>query len=177
MQNLNKKNLFLLLWLAVLSVPQSVAGPSIKICIQAHCKPALTVELSDTCWANVKALFKANLSTDKDEQDNIVNAIALIESEIYNSLAQSDKEGHSASYLYADNGSRNSYLNYKTYLGLLLDEHLVTRHYLRKTISKQNWAGITSMGLLIQSLTDSNKYLLEKSDKLAKSPIISPYHP
>jgi len=59
------------------------AAPLVKLCINDDCKKPSNIEISDTCWRNVKALYDSPFSTDKDEQDNIVNSIALIEADVY----------------------------------------------------------------------------------------------
>ncbi len=155
---------------------KSYAGPLIKLCLNNDCKKRHNVEISDACWSEVKEIFAPPFPTDKDEQDNIVNAIALIESDIYSSVSKQNPQGSSASDLYTANSTKNNYRNIKKYLGVLLDNYLVKRHYLRKIITQSNWAGIENSTLLLQSLTDSKLYTLEANNsELGASAIIRPY--
>ena len=178
MKILNIKNsYFIIALLALLSFStQSFPGPTIKMCINEQCQNPVNIELSDVCWSELKTLFKSTLSTDKDEQDKIVAAIAFIDSDIYNTIASKEKEEQKADSIYEDNSSKNNYKNLKTYLGIMLDNHLINRHFMRKSITIKNWTGFTDTGILLQSLTDSKLYLLQKSDNLDDSAKITPYH-
>jgi len=155
---------------------KSFAGPMVKLCIDDDCRKPLSLEISDTCWSNIKDTFSSPFPSDKDEQDNIVSAIGLIESDIYNTLASKTPEADKAEDLYDDNSNKNNYRNIKNYIGVLLDNYLINRHFMRKTITIQNWTGFEKNALLLQSLTDSRIYILQSdSSKLGASPIISAY--
>jgi len=151
------------------------AGPVVKLCINDKCKKTQLIEISDSCWSNVKEIFSPTFQTDKDEQDNVVNAIALIETDLYQTLAKQSTDKTTASDLYSDNSSRNNMRNIKSYIAVLLDNYLAKRHVMRKTISQTNWTGLKESGLLIQSLTDSKLYIIEPNSELGVSPIIRDY--
>jgi hypothetical protein len=163
-----------LLCFAVFST-STYAGPVIKLCINDKCKKPQKIEITDACWSNVKEIFAPPFPTDKDEQDNIVNAIALIETDLYQTLAKQSTEKNTASDLYSDNSSRNNMRNIKSYIGVLLDTYLAKRHVMRKTISQTNWTGLKETGLLIQSLTDSRLYIIEPNSELSASPVVRDY--
>lgn len=155
---------------------KSYAGPLVKVCLNEDCKKPSKVEISDACWNQVKDIFSSPFITDKDEQDNIVTSISLIESDVYQALSNYSAETDNANDLYTSNSLKNTYKNTKYILGILLDQHMVKRHYIRNKITNRNWAGFESNGLLLQSLTDSNLYILESNNtELGSSSIITNY--
>lgn len=155
----------------------SFAGPVVKLCIKLDCKQPAKVEISDGTWAKVKDLHKTPLQSDKDEQDNIANSISLIETDIFTTLAQHlTKDSGTANKIFSDISIDNKIRNIKRYLGILMDHHLVTRHVLRNTITLKSWAGIEKSALLLQSLDNSELYLIKiTNSRLGTSPIIMPY--
>ncbi len=190
MQHLYTFTLLLILYLVN---PQSIAtaAPLIKLCLAEKCKKPLNIELSHAAWSSVKDLYSSPFSndkffSDKDEQDNIASSINLMESDIYYTLARryikdesSDRKKlirEKAQGLFASNSSKNNYRNIKTYMGVLLDNYLVTRHFIRKAMQQKNWVSLTEGGLLLQSLSDSKIYILQTNNSaLGKSPVITPY--
>jgi len=170
----------LLTLLTTLFSTPGVAGPVIKLCLKFDCKQATQIEISDSTWAKVKALYKTPLQSDKDEQDNIVNSISLIERDIYTSLAEhrfgNQKSKALAYKLYKDTEIDNKYRNLKNILAPLLDRHLIKHHVLRNTITLKSWAGIEKDALLLQSLNNSHLYLLKIIDSnLGSTVAIMPY--
>lgn len=154
----------------------SYAGPMIKLCVNNSCKNPVNINITDACWNEVKNIFNSTISTDKDEQDNIVTAAALIESDIYHSMAKQTPEDDEANDLYVSNSDINHYRNMKKYLAVLLDNYLVYRHLMRKTLTKTNWLGFKSHSLLLQSLTDSKLYILKiETKKLGETAVITDY--
>lgn len=154
----------------------SFAAPSTKLCINNECKKPLTLNITDSCWADVKEIFSTPFSTDKDEQDNIINAIALIEFDLYHSFAHHSSEKNNAENFYTDNSNRNNYLNIKNILNILLDNYMVTRHAMRKTTTQKTWSGIKTTGLMLQSLTDGQLYILQaEANELGNTALIKPY--
>lgn len=137
------------------------AGPVIKLCIEDNCKNPIKIKLTDPTWSNIKDLYKEALQTDKDEQDNIANSIALMETDIYSILATMNSNADTAETLYSSNSMKNNYRNLKSYLGVLMDQYLVSRHFMRKTLSHKTWTGSETYGLLLQSLANSQLYVLE----------------
>jgi len=155
---------------------QSYAGPLVKVCLDEDCKRPAEVKISETCWSQVKDIFSSPFSTDKDEQDNIITSISLIESDVYSALSKHTTETDDANDLYTSNSIKNTYRNTKYILGILLDHHMVEKHFIRKSITNTNWAGFESNGLLLQSLTDSRLYILESNNtQLGSSAIITSY--
>jgi len=155
---------------------QTYAGPLVKVCLDDDCKKPAEVTISETCWSQVKEIFSTPFSTDKDEQDNIITSISLIESDIYSALSKHTTEQDDANDLYTSNSIKNNYRNTKYILGVLLDQHMVEKHFIRKTITITNWAGFESNGLLLQSLTDSKLYILESNNtQLGSSAIIKSF--
>lgn len=166
--------------LAALFGNTAIAGPVIKLCLEFECKHPAQIEISDSTWAKVKDLYKTPFQSDKDEQDNIISSISLIEKDIYTSLAEfkanNEKPGKLAHKIYADIGIDNKYRNLKNILAPLLDHHLITQHFLRNTIKLKSWAGIEKNALLLQSLNDSQLYLLQIiASNLGNSVAIMPY--
>jgi len=172
----HRQNLVLFLLALLFISSKSFAGPLVKLCLDDNCKKPLRINITDTCWSNVKETFSSPFPTDKDEQDNIANAIGLIESDIYQTLASKLPGADKAEDLYDDNSNKNNYRNIKTYIGILLDNYLINRHFMRKTITIQNWTGFEKNALLLQSLTDSKIYTLQlDTSHLGASPVISNY--
>ncbi|RDH83984.1 MAG: hypothetical protein DIZ80_07570 [endosymbiont of Galathealinum brachiosum] len=156
---------------------KSLAAPQVKLCLDESCKSPLKIEITEACWSDVKEIFSPPFPTDKDEQDNIVNSIALIQTDIFNSVFKHNPDGNSASDLYTGNSRKNNYKNIKSILGILLDNYLINRHFLRKSITKRSWNGFESEILLLQSLTDSKLYTLEtNNNELGASAIIQTYN-
>jgi len=154
----------------------SFANTTVKLCIDKKCKTPYQIKISHACWKDVKEIFSAPFTTDKDEQDNIVNAIALIESDIYHSLAQQPDQRLNANGLYINNTIKNNFRNIKNIVGILLDNHLVKHHFMRKTIITTNWLGVQNTSLLLQSLNNSKLYVLEvPTRRLGESAVIRPY--
>ena len=122
---------------------QSYAGPIVKLCTELDCKHPANIEITDSSWSVIKDLYKAPFQTDKDEQDNMASSIALIEQDIFMTLAEhhsTDKNtARVARKLFGQIEQDNRYRNIKNVLGVLLDKHLVTRHYLRNTITLKSW--------------------------------------
>ena len=171
------QTLLLTLSLLLIFSTKSLASPQVKFCLDDKCKEPLKVEITSACWSDVKEIFAPPFPTDKDEQDNIVNAIALIETDIYNSAFKHNSDGSSASDLYTGNSIKNNYRNIKNVLGILLDNFLVNRHILRKSITKRSWNGFESETIVLQSLTNSQLYTLEaNNNELGTSAIISSYN-
>jgi len=155
----------------------TIAGPLVKVCLDDNCKKPAKVEISDACWTQVIDIFSSPFPTVKDEQDNIITAISLIESDIYLAISKQSAETDNANDLYTANSIKNNYRNTKHILGILLDNHMVKHHFVRKTITQKNWAGFKSYGLLLQSLTDSRLYILESNNtELGTSGIIKNYN-
>jgi len=166
----------LLLITLLLNLQATFAAPAVKLCINEHCKKPQIIKITEDCWADTKKIFSTPFSTDKDEQDNIVSAIALIEFDIYHSLASRSSEKNSAEDLYAENSNRNNYLNIKNILNVLLDNYMVTRHSMRKTITEKKWSGTKTTGLMLQSLTNAQLYVLQsETSELGDSAIVKPY--
>lgn len=175
-----KSYLFISLLSVLMFNSQSYAGPVVKLCTELDCKHPASIEITDSTWSAIKDLYKTPFQTDKDEQDNIASSIALIERDVFMTLAghhsTDENTALQARQLFAQIESDNRYRNIKNYLGILLDNHLVTRHYLRNTITLKSWAGIEKEALLLQSLDDSKRYLLKIIDiDLGQAPAIFPY--
>jgi len=166
----------LLIITLLLSSYKAIAGPLVKVCLDDDCKKPAKVEISEACWSQVKDVFSSPFPTVKDEQDNILTSISLIESDLYLSIAKQSTETKNANDLYTSNSTKNNYRNTKHILGILLDHHMVKHHYVRKTITQKSWIGFESHGLLLQSLTDSSLYILESNNTdLGTSGIIKNY--
>jgi len=157
-------------------ISTTVANTTVKLCIDKKCKNPYQIKITHACWKDVKEIFSAPFTTDGDEQDNIVSAIALIEYDVYHSLAQQPAQKLNADDLYTTNTIKNNFRNIKNILGILLDNYLVKQHFMRKTIINKNWLGVTNTSLLLQSLNSSKLYVLEShTRKLGESAAIKPY--
>jgi len=156
---------------------QCFAAPVVKLCLDVACKHPAKVQITDATWSNIKDFYKSPVSTDKDEQDNIVNSISLIELDVYQTLANSNPVNGDAQTLYNNSDTDTRYKNIKTYIGILLDSHLVTRHFLRKTINiPGKWYITEDKALLLQSLTNSELYILKITNfNLGEPTVITAY--
>jgi len=149
----------------------ALAGPTANICIDESCKKKASIVISNDTWQSVEEIYATPYPTDKDEQDNIVTSFSLLRADVYNTLSQNNSTNDSASVLYQLNSTDINYKNAKIFLSLLLDNHLIKRHYLRKTIKRSTWSkafswsgisnmsGMTSDGLLLQSLSSAQQYI------------------
>lgn len=161
----------------LLSSSLSMAGPSMKLCVDEDCRKAYRINISDMCWTNVKMLFSTPFTTAKAEQAAIVKAIALLKHDTYYELVKKVTFTDEAEDLYANSSNKNNYRNIKNYLGVLLDNHLIKYHVVRKTISQNHWGDFELNGLLLQSLTDSRLYILKtNTSHLRALPQIKSYH-
>lgn len=186
---MQRYNTFLLLltFITALYSSQNIAGPIVKLCLELDCKHPAKIEISDSTWSKVKDLYKAQFQSNKDEQDNIANSIALIEKDVFTTLAQHQATANNITNLkdihrqarktYYDIGIDNKHRNIKNYLALMLDKLLINRHFLRKTITLKSWAGIEKSAIVLQSLDNSQLYLLTIDDlNLGKTPVITSYN-
>lgn len=173
------QRLHILLILLTLSISsfQSFSAPVVNLCMDAACKQPVKIKITDATWSNIKDFYQSPVSTDKDEQDNIVNSIALMELDVYQTLASINQNTDDAQTLYNNSETDTKYKNIKKYIGILLDHHLVTRHFLRKTIHiPSKWYITKDKALLLQSLTNSELYLLQITDfDLGEPTAIIPY--
>jgi len=177
-----------LIGLNLLLSPIVLAAPSVNICIDESCKKKANVTISSDTWRSIKEIYATPYPTDKDEQDNIVSSYALLRADVYNTLSQNNTLSESANVLYELNSNDTNYKNAKIFLSLLLDNHFITRHYLRKTIKRStwsrafSWSGISNMnsvesdGLLLQSLKDAQQYIFTINGNDFSAPAtITPY--
>ncbi|VAW65559.1 hypothetical protein MNBD_GAMMA11-2851 [hydrothermal vent metagenome] len=178
-----------LLFFSLIISTYSVAGPEVKLCIKPACKSPVRIRISDPAWSSIKELYNTPFPQDKDEQDNMASAISLMEPDLYSTLAKRFSHNiqnneniktalikERAEDLFRANTAVNNYRNIKTYLGVLMDNYLVTRHFMRKTLNQKNWTGFTSSGIMLQSLQNSQLYILQiNHSDLGTPPVISPY--
>lgn len=178
-----------LVTISILLSPLTLAAaPTANLCIDESCKKKASIVISNDTWQSVEEIYATPYPTDKDEQDNIITAFSLLRADVYNTLSQNNSLDDSASLLYEMNSTDINYKNAKILLSLLLDNHFIKRHYLRKTIKRStwskafSWSGISNMsgkgsdGLLLQSLTDAQQYIfsIDGSD-FTESATITPY--
>lgn len=155
-----------------------LAAPVVEVCIDSRCKNPLRVEISTQSWRDVEAIFATPFPTDKDELDNIIIAFQLLRRDIYQSLENNNNLNQDAETLYASHDADTQYKNARHLLELLLDQHFITRHYLRKTIKQRKWHSFgqfVSDGLLLQSVSNGKQYVFKiNHELLALSPLIDP---
>jgi len=177
-----------LIGLSLLLSPTTLAAPAVNICIDESCKKKANITISSDTWRSVKEIYATPYQTDKDEQDNILASYGLLRADVYNTLSQNNTHSASAKVLYELNSTDTNYKNAKIFLSLLLDNHFIKRHYLRKTIKRStwskafSWSGISNMdsmesdGLLLQSLSDAQQYIFSIQGKDFSAPAtITPY--
>ncbi len=161
----------------LLTCQPTIASPSIKLCLNKNCKNPIYTNISYTCWTRINTLFSPTASTDIQEQKTIVKAIAMLKFDTYHSLVKKVSITDNAEDLYANSSNKNVYKNLKSYLGLLLDNYLIKRHVLRKSIMQNSWSPFGTDGLLLQSVTDSRLYILESNtSQLLATPSIKGYN-
>jgi hypothetical protein len=152
-----------------------LAAPAVEVCVDARCKNPVKIEINTQTWRNVEGIFTTPFPTDKDELDNIIIAFQLLQLDLYQSL-QNNSRNQDAETLYAQRDADTHYKNARRLLGLLLDQHLITRHYLRNTIKQRKWHSYgqnVSDGLLLQSISDAKQYVFKiNRELLAQSPVI-----
>lgn len=155
-----------------------LAAPEIQLCLDAHCKDTVKAEISTQTWRDVEQIFASPLPTDQDELDSIIIAFQLLRLDIYQSLQNNNSLNLDAQTLYELQDADAHYKNARQLLGLLLDHHLVTRHYLRKTIKQRKWYSFgknISDGLLLQSVNNAKQSVFKiNRELLALSPVIDP---
>lgn len=148
------------------------SAPSIKMCIEESCRKPHIISIKHKTWSEVKAIFAAPVNSDIDEQDNMTVSIRLIEDDVYSQLASLSQEHDDASSFYAANSEKLNYKNLRRIIGVLLDAHLVARHFLRHTLRSIHWRGEQIDGLVIQSLTDSGLYVIQKDTASLHAPLV-----
>jgi len=177
-----------LLFILLTTNTWSLAGPLVKLCLESACKKPTSIKISTAAWTDIKDLYASPFPSDKDEQDNIASAISIMESDLYYTLAsqlnhngkQRSKESIKAlsKDLFRNNTTENNYRNIKRYLAVLMDNYLVTRHFMRKTLNQRDWSGLISSAIMLQSLQSSQLYVLQiNNTDLGVSPVITAYTP
>ncbi len=155
-----------------------LAAPVLQVCVDARCQDTVKVEISAQTWRDVEEIFATPFPADKDELDNIIIAFQLLRLDIYQSLENNNSLNQDAQTLYALQDVDTHYKNARHLLELMLDKHLITRHYLRKTIKQRKWYSFgqnVSDGLLLQSINDAQLYVFKiDRELLALSPLIDP---
>lgn len=155
-----------------------LAAPVVQVCIDANCEDTVKIEINPQTWRDVESIFATPFPADKDELDNITIAFQLLRLDIYRSLQNNNNLDQDAETLYALQDVDTHYKNARHLLELLLDRHLVTRHYLRKTIKQRKWHSFgqnVSDGLLLQSVNSGQQYVFRiNRELLSLSPVIDP---
>lgn len=155
-----------------------LAAPVVDICLDARCKDTLKIEISAQAWRDVEEIFTTPFPSNKDELDNTIIAFQLLRLDIYQQLENNNSLNQDAETLYALRDADTHYKNARQLLELLLDHHLMTRHYLRNTIKQRTWHSFgrkVSDGLLLQSVNDGQQYVFKiNHELLSLSPVIEP---
>ncbi len=147
-------------------------APSINLCMEENCRQTHKITISFKTWKEIESIFASHSNSDIDEQDNLLTSIKLIEHDIYSQLAESNHQTKQPGDIYTSNSEKLNYKNLRRILGVLLDNHLVERHFLRHTIRSNHWRGQKIDGLVIQSLTDSRLYVLSKDTSNLNAPFM-----
>lgn len=146
-----------------------LAAPVVQVCTDANCRDTVKVEINTQTWRDVQSIFATPFPADKDELDNITIAFQLLRLDIYRSLQNNNSLNQDAD---------SQYKNARQLLELMLDRHLITRHYLRKTIKQRKWHSFgqnVSDGLLLQSVNSGQQYLFRiNRELLTQPPVIDP---
>lgn len=155
-----------------------LAAPEVNICLDDRCKDTVKVEISAQAWRDVEEIFTTPFPSNKDELDNTIIAFQLLRLDIYQRLENNNSLNQDAETLYALRDADTHYKNARHLLELLLDRHLISRHYLRNTIKQRTWRSFgqkVSDGLLLQSVNDGQQYVFKiNHELLAQSPVIEP---
>lgn len=155
-----------------------LAAPVAHICVDTRCKDTVKVEINTQTWRDVESSFATPFPADKHELDNIIIAFQLLRRDIYQSLENNNSLNQDAETLYAQQDADTHYKNARHLLKLMLDQHLITRHYLRKTIKQRKWYSFgqnVSDGLLLQSVNDAQQSVFKiNRELLTLSPTIDP---
>lgn len=167
-----------LLFLLSLYHGSLLAVPVVDICVEADCKNTVKVEISRQSWRDVKEIFATPFPSDKDELDNTIIAFQLLRLDIYRSLENNNSLNQDAQTLYAQQDADTHYKNARHLLALMLDQHFITRHYLRTTIKQRKWYSFgqnVSDGILMQSIDNGLQYVFKiNRELLTLSPVIDP---
>ncbi len=153
--------------------------PHIRLCSDLACRQAVLITPGRESWNHVLSLYKNSLLDESEELDSLPASIQTLELDIYQQLSQQDSLGRSAQTMYSDNSEKLNYKNLKRIIAVLLDEHLVTHHYLRNTQTLTNWRGQQQIqGLMIQSIQNGKRYLIRKNTAILNAAVtIIPYQP
>jgi len=169
---------YTLLFLLSLYSSALLAAPVAQVCADARCKDTVKVEISTQTWREVEEIFATPFPADRDELDNTIIAFQLLRLDIYRNLQNNNRLNQDAQTLYAELDADTQYKNARHLLELMLDNHLINRHYLRKTIKQRKWYSFgqhVSDGLLLQSINDAQQYVFKiNRELLALSPVIDP---
>ena len=156
---------YLILFLSLSFLQNSYAGPTVSLCIDGDCKSSIKVSISDEDFSNISEVFiTPSESSSQSERELIARAIALIEKISLGMLSTKTIDDISAQKLHNNMNDKDKTINYKTFIGLLLDHRLIQQHILRKSEKRTSWTGKTEYSIVIQDLKNGKLYAVDASN-------------
>lgn len=155
----------------------ALAGPKIPVCIDGDCETKLHVKITDEAWSEIETVFSNPITDDKQERDYIAKAYAIIEKDVFTSLSKKANDSLSPAQVHERMNDRDEAYNSKTFISLLMDNHLATRYYLRKTEKRKSWLQLNEHAIIIQSRGNAKTYAINTTvDGYGIEPKIEKYH-
>ena len=168
---------FITLFVLLLVSTTCLAAPELAVCFDGNCETKLNIRLSDDAWSEVEELFVDKIISNKKERQCIAKAFAIIEKDVFETLSKKTNNELSAEQVHARMNNRDEASNSKTFISLLMDNHLSNRYYLRKTEKRSSWFGFIEHAIIIQSRSNAKTYAIDTTQLgFAKEPEITPYH-
>ena len=153
------------------------AAPEITICFDGNCETRLNVKLGDNAWSEVENIFSDKILSDKQERQCISKAFAVIEKDIFEILSKKTNNELSAKKIHSRMNNRDEASNSKSIIGLLMDNHLSKRYFVRKTEKRSSWFGFNENAIIIQSRHNAKTYAVNTTkDGFGKEPSITEYN-
>ncbi len=168
---------FITLFILLLISTICLASPKLVICFDGNCETRLNIKLSDDAWSDVENIFSDKIISDKQERQCIAKAFAIIEKDVFKTLSEKTSNELSPEQVHARMSNRDEASNSKTFISLLMDNHLSSRYYLRKTEKRSSWFGFNEHAIIIQSRSNAKTYAIDTTqDGFGKEPAITPYN-
>ena len=133
---------FITLFILLLTSTVCLAAPDLVICFDGNCETRLNIKLTDNAWSEVENILSDKIISDKQERQCIAKAFAVIEKDAFKTLSKITNNELSPQQVHARMNNRDEASNSKTFISLLMDNHLSSRYYLRKTEKPSQQEGI-----------------------------------
>jgi len=168
---------FILLSTLLLISTASLATPELIICFDGNCETKLNVKISNSAWSMVENIFSDKTISDQQERQCIAKAFAIIELDAFQTLSIKTNNELSAHQIHSRMNNKDEATNSKNIISLLMNNHLATRYYLRKTESRSSWFGFNELAIIMQARSNAKTYAVDSTkDGFGQEPNITPYN-